>query len=123
MKKLAVVAGLALPTVGCAYPPQGALVMSCSDYIGRPISEPIRAYGAPQTVVRISPTEVGYSFVTKTTTYSGGDVWYTTNYMVGVDTHRAPVYATTTACRGTFITRAPSDVVPVEERIVVDVWN
>jgi len=123
VKKLAAVAGLALLTAGCAYPPQGELVMACTDYIGQPISDRIAAYGPPQTVVRLSPTEVGYTFFTKTTTYSGGEVFYTTNYMVGVDTHRMPVYATTTTCRGTFITRAPSDAIPVEQRIIVDVRN
>ncbi|MBZ6076177.1 hypothetical protein [Microvirga puerhi] len=121
MRNLATVAGLTTLLAGCAYEPRGALAMACSDYIGRPISERIAAYGAPQTVVRLSPTEVGYTFVAKTTTYSGGDVYYTTNYMVGSDAHRTPVYATTTTCRGTFVTRAPSDAIPVEQRIIVDV--
>lgn len=123
MTKLAVVAALALLTTGCAYDPQGELAMTCSDYIGRPISDRIAAYGAPQTVVRLSPTEVGYTFFTKTTTYSGGGAYYTVNYMVGSDAHRTPVYATTTTCRGTFVVRAPSDSVPIEERVIISVLN
>ncbi|MCB8820499.1 hypothetical protein [Microvirga rosea] len=121
MTKLAVVAGLAMLAAGCAYQPQGEVVMACSDYIGRPISDRIAAYGAPKTVVRLSPAEVGYTFLTKTTTYSGGEVYYTTNYMVGSNAHRTPVYATTTTCQGTFVTRAPYDALPVEQRIIVDV--
>ncbi|MGO4572908.1 hypothetical protein [Microvirga sp. 2TAF3] len=121
MKKLIAVAGLALQTAGCVLPPQGELAMTCTDFIGKPISDRIAAFGPPQTVVRLSPTRVGYTFVAKTTTLSGGAVYYTTNYLVRVDKHRTPVYAMTTTCRGTFIVRAPSDATPLDQRIIVDV--
>lgn len=121
MKYPMLVAGLALCAAGCAPVPQGAVVMECSEYIGKPITRGIAAYGYPKTVVRLSPTEVGYVFKVKETAVVGGEVYYTPNYMVGVNVHRMPSYLATTTCRGTFVVRAPYDGMPLRERIVIEV--
>ncbi|MFC4174239.1 hypothetical protein ACFOYU_19680 [Microvirga sp. GCM10011540] len=120
MKKSAIVIGAALTAAGCTPTIHETLAVSCSDYIGRPISERIEALGPPQTVYRISPTEVGYVFETKATTLVGGHTYYTVNYMVGVDRHRTPIYPVTTKCRG-FVVSTPSHATPISQRIIVDV--
>lgn len=92
---------------------------SCADFIGRPISERIAAFGPPRSIYRITPTEVGYVFETKDTVLVGGETYYTVNYMIGADKHRMPVRTLTTKCRG-FVVRAPSPATPVSERIIVN---
>ncbi|WP_230529920.1 hypothetical protein [Microvirga roseola] len=101
---------------------QQTVVATCSDYVGRPISERIAADGPPKAVHRISPTRLGYVFETSETRFVGGHPYYSVNYLVGVDVHRTPVYPVTTTCRGTFIVHAPSDAVPLSQRVIVDVY-
>ena len=95
--------------------------MSCADYIGKPISSRIAAYGAPASVYRISATQVGYVFKTKATTFVGGEPFYTVNYLTGADKHHTPVRKITRVCHGVYVVHAPSDAVPVTERVIVDV--
>ena len=121
MKYWMLVAGLALCAAGCAPVPQGSVVMECSEYIGKPITKGIAAYGYPKSVTRLSPTEVGYVFKVKETTVVGGEVFYTPNYMVGVDVQRMPSYLATSTCTGIFVARAPYDGMPLRERIVIGV--
>ncbi|WP_150117639.1 hypothetical protein [Microvirga vignae] len=120
MKRISVVVGVALGAAGCAPTVHETMTASCSDYVGRPISERIAAFGPPQAVYRISPTELGYVFETKDTTFVGGETYYTVNYMIGADRHRTPIYPVTTKCRG-FVVRAPSSATPIAQRIIVDV--
>jgi len=121
VKRIAVATGLALAAAGCTPTIHETVAVSCSEYIGRPISERIAAFGPPKTVYRVSPTQLGYVFETKETTLVGGHTYYTVNYMVGVDRHRTPIYPVTTTCRGTFVVLAPTDATPVSQRIIVDV--
>lgn len=104
---------------GCAA--TNSISMSCSEYIGKPISERIAALGPPTAVVRVGPTQVGYKFVSTATTYSGGELYYTVNYLSRVDENRAPIYPTTGTCYGTFTVTAASDAVPLSRRIIVEV--
>ncbi|WP_134495997.1 hypothetical protein [Microvirga pakistanensis] len=120
MKKIAVTVGLALGAAGCVPTVHETMAVSCFDYIGRPISERIAAFGPPQAIYRISPTELGYVFETKDTTFVGGHTYYTVNYLTGSDRHRTPIHPVTTRCRG-FVVRTPSSTAPVSERVIVDV--
>jgi len=120
MKRIAVVAGVALGAAGCVPTVHETLTVSCADFIGRPISERIAAFGPPQAIYRISPTELGYVFETKETTFVGGHTYYTVNYLVGADRHRTPIHPVTTKCRG-FVVRAPSSDTPISRRVIVDV--
>lgn len=119
MRRTLIVTGLALATGGCASTVvEETVSYSCSEYIGRPISERIAALGPPQAVYRITPTEVGYVFETKDTVLVGGETYYTVNYMIGSDKHRLPIRRLTTRCRG-FVVRVPTPATPVSERIIV----
>jgi hypothetical protein len=112
---------LASSVAGCVPTTRETLAVTCSEYIGRPISERIAAIGPPKIVRRVSPTQLGYVFEASETTFHGGHPYYTVNYLVGSDKHRTPVYPVTTTCRGTFVVLAPSDATPVSQRIIVDV--
>ncbi len=120
MKRMLAAVGMALGAAGCVPTTYETMSVSCSDYIGRPISERIAALGPPQATYRINPTEIGYVFETKETAFVGGHAYYTVNYMTGADKHRTPIRPVTTKCRG-FVVRAPSAATPVSERIIVDV--
>lgn len=120
VKRVAAVVGAALGAAGCVSTAPETVALSCADYVGRPISERIAALGPPQSVYRVSPTELGYVFETKDTTFVGGQAYYTVNYMTGADRHHAPIYSVTRKCRG-FVVRAPSAATPVSQRIIVDV--
>lgn len=122
MRKQIVAAAMALGAAGCAPMAHETIAMTCTEYVGRPISERIAAYGPPKTVIRLSPTTVGYVFEAMETRISGGDPYYTVNYMTGVDRHRTPYYRTKKTCRGTFVVHAPADAIPVNQRIIVDVY-
>ncbi|MBF9233363.1 hypothetical protein [Microvirga alba] len=120
MKTWILVVGLAANLGACAPILSGPVAVSCTEFIGQPISERSAAYGPPQAVIKLSPTQVGYNFESKETTFAGGEVFYTVNYMVGSDEHRLPIYPTTTVCRGTFVVRAPSDVSLLNQGVIVD---
>ncbi|MXQ13969.1 hypothetical protein [Microvirga makkahensis] len=120
MTRIAVVFGAALGAAGCVPTVHEAARVSCTDFIGRPISERIAALGPPQAIYRISPTEVGYVFETKETNFVGGHTYYTVNYLVGSDRRRTPIHPVTTKCRG-FVVRAPTSATPVSQRIILDV--
>lgn len=111
----------AIGVSGCVPTTHETLTLSCADYIGKPISARIAAWGPPRTIYRISPTQVGYIFESTQTTFIGGEPYYTVNYMIGADKHRTPVRKLTTVCSGLFVVNAPNDATPVTERIVVDV--
>jgi hypothetical protein len=112
---------LALGAAACVPTTHQTLVVSCSEYIGKPISSRIAVLGRPKTVYRINETQVGYIFEAKETRYVGGEPYYTVNYLIGADKHHMPVRRVTTACQGVFVVRAPSDTMPVSERIIIDV--
>ena len=88
---------------GCVPAAQETLALSCSDYIGKPISARVAAWGPPRTIYRISPTQVGYIFESTQTTFIGGEPYYTVNYMIGADKHRTPIRRVTTTCSGVFM--------------------
>ncbi|QRM30168.1 hypothetical protein [Microvirga sp. VF16] len=121
MRTLFVTLAVVIGTGGCVPIAQETVALSCSDYIGKPISARIAAWGPPRTVYRIDPIQVGYVFESKQTTFIGGEPFYTVNYLIGADKHRTPIRKVTTTCSGVFIVRAPSDAIPANERIVVDV--
>lgn len=121
VKRLILVAGLATSLGACAPILSGPVTVSCSEFIGRPISERVAAYGPPKSVIRLNPTQVGYNFVAEETSFAGGEVYYTVNYMVRADAHRLPIYPTTTVCSGTFVVRAPSDATALSHGVIVDV--
>jgi hypothetical protein len=112
---------IAVGAGGCVTPAFEAVEMSCSDYIGKPISSRIAAYGPPKSVYRINATQVGYVFKTKSTAYVGGEPFYTVNYLTGADKHHTPVRKIARVCHGVYVVQAPSDATPVTERIIVDV--
>ena len=112
---------IALGVGGCTTATYEAAEMSCSDYIGKPISSRIAAYGPPTSVYRINASQVGYVFETKTTSYVGGEPFYTVNYLTGADKHHTPVRKFTRVCHGVYVVHAPSDAMPVSERIILGV--
>lgn len=120
MQKLVLVIGLAASLAACVPTTHETLAVTCSEYIGRPISERIAVLGPPKSVYRINPTQLGYVFETSQTTLEGGHPYYTVNYMIGVDTHRTPIYPVTTRCKG-FIVAFASEAAPISQRIIVDV--
>ena len=120
VKRLAAGVGVALGVAACVPTVEKAVSFSCADFIGSPISKHIAALGPPQAVYRITPTEVGYVFETKDTALIGGETYYTVNYLVGADRHRAPIHPVTTKCRG-FVVRGPSSAAPVSQGVIVDV--
>jgi hypothetical protein len=121
LRTLFVTLAAAIGVGGCVPTTYETLALSCSDYIGKPISARIAAWDPPRTVYRISPTQVGYIFESKQTAFVGGEPYYTVNYLIGADKHHTPVRKLTTICSGVFVVNAPSDTVPVSARIVVDV--
>jgi hypothetical protein len=121
LRTLGVTLAAAIGAGGCVPTTHETLAVSCSDYIGKPISARIAAWGPPRTVYRISPTQIGYIFESKQTAFIGGEPYYTVNYLIGADKHRTPIRKVTTVCSGVFVVNAPSDAMPVTERIVVDV--
>jgi hypothetical protein len=121
LRTLGVTLAAAIGVGGCVPATYETLAVSCSDYIGKPISARIAAWGPPRTVYRISPTQIGYIFESKQTAFIGGEPYYTVNYLTGADKHRTPIRKVTTVCSGIFVVNAPSDAMPVTERIVVDV--
>ncbi|MEE1612557.1 hypothetical protein [Microvirga sp. CF3016] len=121
MRTLVMTLAAAVGVGGCVPTTHETLALSCADYIGKPISARIAAWGPPRTVYRISPTQIGYIFESKQTAFIGGEPYYTVNYMIGADKHRMPVHKVTTICSGIFVASAPSDATPLTERIVVDV--
>jgi hypothetical protein len=121
VKKIFVSLALAFGAAACVPTTHETLAVSCSEYIGKPISARIAAFGPPKTVYRINETQVGYIFEAKETRYIGGEPFYTVNYMIGADKHHTPVRSVTTSCKGVFVVRAPSDTTPVSERIIIDI--
>jgi hypothetical protein len=121
LRTLFVTLAAAIGVGGCAPTAYETLALSCSDYIGKPISARIAAWGPPRTVYRISPTQIGYVFESRETTFIGGEPYYTVNYMIGADKHRTPIRKVTTICSGVFVVNALSDATPVTERVIVDV--
>jgi hypothetical protein len=111
----------ALSIGGCTTVTYEAADMSCSEYIGKPISLRIAAYGPPTSVYRINASQVGYVFKTETTAYMGGEPFYTVNYLTGADKHHTPVRKLTRICEGVYVVHAPSDVIPVSERVIVGI--
>lgn len=100
--------GLALGTASCAPFWFDPIAMSCSEFIGGPISA-FAAYGPPSATFKVNPTPYGYDFVSTETGYVGGEVYYTVNYMVGVDAHVLPLYPAKTVCRRAVVTGVPFD--------------
>lgn len=121
LQKVTIAAALAFGVSGCVATAQEPLAVSCSEYIGKPITRRIASLGPPKQVYRINPTQIGYVFESRETTYVGGYPYYTVNYLTGADKHYTPIRPVTTTCQGLFVTWASSDTVPVTQRIVVDV--
>jgi hypothetical protein len=121
VKKPTIAAAAALLAGGCISTHHETLAVSCSEHIGRPISTRIAALGPPKAVYRINPTQVGYVFESRETVFVGGEPFYTVNYLVGSERHHTPIRPLTTACTGVFVVQAPTDAVPVSQRIIIDV--
>lgn len=120
MKKLALAAA-SLQAAGCVPTYHETLALSCSEYIGKPISTRIAALGPPKAIYRINRTQIGYVFESRETVLVGGEPYYTVNYLVGSEKHYTPIRPLTTTCTGVFVVQAPTDSVPVSQRIIVDV--
>jgi len=121
LRQVLAVIAVSMGVGGCVPVTHQALAVSCSEYIGKPITSRIAALGPPQTVYRIDASHMGYVFEAQETRYVGGVPYYTVNYMIGADKHHTPVRRVTTTCKGAFVVLAPSDTTPVSERIIVDV--
>jgi hypothetical protein len=112
---------IAISVGGCTTAAYEAAEMSCSGYIGKPIASRIAAYGPPTSVYRINSSQIGYVFKTTTTAYVSGEPYYTVNYLTGADKHHTPVRKITRVCQGVYVVHAPSDAIPISERIIVNV--
>jgi len=121
LRPILALSAIAFGVGGCTTSAYEAAEMSCADYIGKPIASRIAAYGPPTSVYRINTSQVGYVFKTKTTTYMGGEPYYTVNYLTGADRHYTPVRKLTRVCEGIYVVHAPTDAIPVSERVIVDV--
>jgi len=121
VRLILVLLATALGAGGCTTASYESAEMSCSEYIGSPISAHIAAYGPPTSVYRINASEVGYVFKTRTTAYVGGEPYYTVNYLTGADKHHTPVRKLTRVCEGVYVVHAPSDAIPVSERVIVGI--
>ena len=121
MRLILALLAIALSVGGCTTASYVAADMSCSEYIGKPISSRIAAYGPPTSVYRINTSQVGYVFETKTTSYVGGEPYYTVNYLTGADKHHMPIRQLTRVCHGVYVVHAPSDTIPLSERVIVAV--
>ncbi|MBM1169502.1 hypothetical protein [Microvirga arabica] len=121
MRPILALLATALSVGGCTTASYEAAEISCSDYIGKPISSRIAAYGPPTSVYRINASQVGYVFETRATTYVGGEPFYTVNYLTGADKHHTPVRKITRVCHGVYVVHAPSDALPVSEQIIVGI--
>lgn len=102
---------------GCAA--HKSFALTCSEYIGRPISEHIAAYGPPKATFRMTPTTVGYLYEGSETRFVGHQRYYEVNYLTGVDNRRTPTRPAVTTCSGQFIVR--DDGEPRSKRLIVDV--
>ena len=121
MRPILALLATALSAGGCTTATYESAEMSCSEYIGKPISSRIAAYGPPTSVYRLNASEVGYVFNTKTTTYVGGEPYYTVNDLTGADKHHTPVRKITRVCHGVYVVHAPTDSMPPSERMIVEV--
>ena len=83
MRHLVMMFAIAAGAAGCTPTVHETLALSCSDYIGKPISTRIAALGPPRNVYRIDPMQVGYVFESRETTFIGGEPYYTVNYLAG----------------------------------------
>ena len=124
MRRFNTIAVLFLGLAGCGPSMQGSPSMQQSvaqartKLIGKPISERIAALGRPESVTRVNPRQVAYTFAVSETTSRGGNV-----SAGGVSATRTPVNVSTTTCRGTFIVHAPRDDTPLRQRLIEDVQS
>jgi hypothetical protein len=119
MKTALLLVGLAM--AGCAST-ESMVAQAKKDFIGKPISNRYQVLGAPETVVRISPTEIAHTWSRSDTTVSGGGGTVVA-YGGTATVFRNSTSASTTTCRATYVARAASDSVPLYQQIITDVQS
>ncbi len=89
--------------------------------VGKPLSEPIIRNGPPESIVRISNSQVAATFLKSGDTISGGGVYTIpgSRTMSPIVTG-APIRSEHYECRYTLIVDAPRDRMPPSEMIVRD---
>lgn len=116
MRAIASLLAVAPIIVGCAADTN--LAMSCSEYIGKPVSHLMARQGPPESTVAISKSSVGYVYTATRQSYTPSLPYYEVNYMTNVENRRTVSRPVTVSCRGTYIALAE----PGERQIIVDVW-
>lgn len=119
--KALIVAGLAVVLPACVST-EAMVAQARKDFIGKPISNRYQVLGAPETVVRISPAEIAYTWSRSETTVSGGGGTVVA-YGGTATVFRAPSSASTETCRATYVARATSDSVPLYQQLITDVQS
>ncbi len=110
MKSVLVSVGLAIALGGCVTPSPEENAALTAAWAGRPITDALQALGPPETLVRLSPTQVGYTFArSETVGQAPGATPVATS---------APAPYRTITCRVTFVTTTPQDTLPEARRII-----
>lgn len=110
MHRFLIVGACALALSGCVTPTAEDTAGLRAAWVGRPITDAVRMLGSPEALVRLSPTQVGYTFARSET--------------MGRAPGAAPAAyagpARTVTCRVTFVTTTPQDTLPERQRIIED---
>lgn len=117
MRRLASIALLMPLLAGCVTADTN-FAMSCSQYVGHPLSTLIARQGPPQTTVTISKSRVGYVYTATRQTRTPSLPYYEVNYLTGVDNRRSVSRPVTTTCSGTYIVLLQPDA----KQMIIDVW-
>jgi hypothetical protein len=119
LRSVAVLAcvGLAL---GACVSTESMVAQARKDFIGKPISNRYEILGQPETVVRVSPTEIAHTWAKSETNVSGGGGTIIP-YAGGATVIRNSSSVSSSTCRATYIARATSDATPLYQQIITDV--
>lgn len=118
---LLLLAGIGFTTTACGLS-EKRLQRVKDKYVGTPITERIAALGPPENILRISPTEIAYTWSETQAHAAGGTSTYVPNpWLGGGQVYRTPTTVTTSVCRVIFVVHAPNDSLPEYDRRIVDV--
>lgn len=92
--------------------------MSCTEYVGQPVSYLTARQGPPESTVRIDATRMGYVYTATQRAYTQSKPYYEVNYMVNVVNKRSVSRPVTVTCSGMYIVFSE----PGGKQLVVDVW-
>lgn len=92
--------------------------LSCTEFIGQPVSHLIERQGQPQSTVKISETQSGYVYTATRRSYTPSVPYYTVNYMTRVDNRRSVSRPVTVTCSGIYVVLAQ----PGQRQMIIDVW-